>query len=675
MSEITFGETAAGAATVMGQQIGNNQRHANSMGGTMRGLGGLESKEKTIWKGTDEIRKLIGALHLRQSIEDQAVQLYKLANSMSFVQGRRIRNVAACCIYLTDRRQAESTLLLMDLAEKIHVNIWVLGDTYKKFLKAIYADDPSVLPDGQMKLPQLEPLILKFCRKLEFGEDSWRVAEDACKLMKRMKRDWMIEGRQPAGICGACIILAARMNNFRRTVREVVYVCRVADSTINQRLYEFKRTKASTLTVKQFREFGVQLKDDIQPPSVYRREEKEAKKRKRALGAAGEEDITADADVVLAGPNSSAPKPKRVTKKRKTAKDDAQPTATAPEGSSQGRRDDDGFLIPDIPINPDATEEDTLNFDNDAHLEYVAAATAPEEGQNEDGEEAVPVPKKRGRPRKKHEPIVIPQEDLEIEAEIEEDLQQSLTEWHDIFSDINDQEDPENHPVFKAANARARTLVYEFMPNGNVCTDEEVGDDEFDNDPDVMNCVCTEAEIQVREKVWVTENAEWLRDQQEKILREELDRATNGKKKKPKARRRFDQMGDGSVLGGKAAASPRDAVAKMIKKRASHFSSHIDYDRLKDLYNGADDEAGVVTPAGSGLGASPAVSGTSGQAQEKAKEALIEKTQDHGDEEAEGDYEEEYTEQQDYEEEFDDPAQYMDDDDVGFDEADLNDDF
>jgi transcription factor IIIB subunit 2 len=43
VSEVTFGETAGGAAMVEGGFIGENQRHANSMGGTMRGLGGMAS--------------------------------------------------------------------------------------------------------------------------------------------------------------------------------------------------------------------------------------------------------------------------------------------------------------------------------------------------------------------------------------------------------------------------------------------------------------------------------------------------------------------------------------------------------------------------------------------------------------------------------------------------------
>ena len=80
----------------------------------------------------------------------------------------------------------------------------------------------------------------------------------------------MVTGRQPPALCGAALILAARMNNFRRSVREVVYVVKAGDGTVMRRLEEFRRTKAGRLTVSQFREYGERLKDTAEPPSVYR---------------------------------------------------------------------------------------------------------------------------------------------------------------------------------------------------------------------------------------------------------------------------------------------------------------------------------------------------------------------------------------------------------------------
>jgi len=79
-----------------------------------------------------------------------------------------------------------------------------------------------------------------------------KVAEDAIRMVQRMSMDWMVMGRRPSGVCGACLILAARMNNFRRTITEVVYIVKVTTHTIQKRLEEFKQTPSSALTVEEF---------------------------------------------------------------------------------------------------------------------------------------------------------------------------------------------------------------------------------------------------------------------------------------------------------------------------------------------------------------------------------------------------------------------------------------
>jgi transcription factor IIIB subunit 2 len=663
--ELTFAEGANGGFSVVGGFVGDHQRFANTMGGTVRGLQGMEGREKAHQRGKYVVDNLVAILNLRQQVADMAYSLYKLASINGFIQGRRVDNVAACCIYLADRKQNESTLLLMDLAEKIQVSVWVLGDTYKQFLAVIMDKDPGTI-QSLHKIPQLEPLVLKFCRKLEFDADSHKVAEDACKLLKGMKRDWMVEGRQPAGIIGAAIILAARMNNFRRTVREVVYCVKVADSTINQRLYEFKRTKRSKMTLEQFKEFGAHYKqDDILPPAIYKRKEKEERKRKRALIAAGVEDASLDADVV-ARPSGSSKTGAKVTKKRKTAKGTAKPTASD-AAENQRAATEDGFLVPDIPLNPAAAPQDAMDFESEAHLEYVATAAAPEEivdDEDDDEEEPLPLPKRRGRPPKKRETIVIAPEDLEIEEEIENEVRENIRAWDSIFKEFNNNPD---HPILRAAGDKAKALVDEHMPNANIRLTEEVGEDEFEDDEDVMNCVNNPEEVAMKERLWITQNEEWLREQQAKLLQKELDEA-RGKKAKPKRKRKRYQMGDGSVLDGQPAASAAEAVQKMIQKRAK-FSSHIDYEKLQELFGSG--QGGESSASGSGQGASPVDSGTGSQPAQPKE--VIEVVED-GDQDAEGEYEEVDDEPETYvEEEFDDPGMYMSDEDVGF--EDIPDDF
>ncbi|KAF2852836.1 hypothetical protein T440DRAFT_553187 [Plenodomus tracheiphilus IPT5] len=597
VAEVTFGETAGGAAIVEGGFISDQQRHANSMGGTMRGLNGMESREQAAMHGRHAIESLGQSLQQRQTVIEQAVGWYKLAMNHNFIQGRRMRNVAAVAIYMAARRQPENTLMLMDLAEKTQTNVWALGDTYKSFLKTLGEKDPAALT-GNKAVQEIEPLMLKYCRKLEFAEASHKVADDACKLLKRMSRDWMVQGRQPAGLCGACIILAARMNNFRRTVREVVYVVKVADSTINSRLYEYKKTPSSVLTVKQFREIGQQLKVKTLPPAIWRRVEREGRKEKRKTAQtfpSGDED--ADSAIegqpqqgeAEAGPSTSTA-PSRTSKRRKP--NDGSPEAVVAEAESG-----------EVPSNsPSATAEGAL--DGNAETVIDSVATAFEEAEDmEASDPDFAIPKKRGRPPKRRTPIEIAPEDLEIEQHLEEEVTDTIKDWESIFKEFANNEDHEllQRTGWTASEmTRARTDTRDVPVN----TSPDIGEDEFDEDPDVANCILGPEEVRRKEAIWITENEEWLRQQQQKMLQAELELAED-KPKKPKQKRKHHQMGDGSVLEGRLAGSAAEAAHMMLKKRAKQFSNHINYDRLKELFPGGDK---ATTPSGSGQGASPVAS-------------------------------------------------------------------
>lgn len=121
-----------------------------------------------------------------------------------------------------------SLLLLFFLFPSSKVNVFVLGSVFLKFVQVLCLKN----------LPLVDPSIYisRFANGLDFGDYTSRVASDAIRLVQRMDRDWIRTGRRPAGICGACLLIAARMNGFRRTVREMIHVVKVADITITKRL-------------------------------------------------------------------------------------------------------------------------------------------------------------------------------------------------------------------------------------------------------------------------------------------------------------------------------------------------------------------------------------------------------------------------------------------------------
>jgi len=62
-------------------------------------------------------------LRVPQSVSDQGHQLYKLASAANFVQGRRIDQVAAVCLYSAHRRHPGGcNTMLIDYADLLGVS-------------------------------------------------------------------------------------------------------------------------------------------------------------------------------------------------------------------------------------------------------------------------------------------------------------------------------------------------------------------------------------------------------------------------------------------------------------------------------------------------------------------------------------------------------------------------
>ncbi|KAF2236131.1 hypothetical protein EV356DRAFT_482712 [Viridothelium virens] len=595
VAEVTFGETSAGAAVVQGGYIGEGQRHAKTHGASINRKvgGGLTSREQTHQHFQQEIARIASSLGLQQSVKDGAFNYMKLALINNFTYGRSTSTVAAVALYLACRTDKENNTLLMDLAEAVKTNVYKLGQTYQELAKMLYMDG-GVKKDDITPFVEVERLVLKYARRLEFGAHTYKVAEDAAKIIKRMKRDWMVTGRRPAGLCGASLILAARMNNFRRTVREVVYVVKVADMTIAKRLDEFDRTTSGALTVEQFRQYGPNLKIAHDPPVLFETKIKEEKK--------------------LTSRSASAANPR--------------PTTSTPAPTQEPRRDGEGFAIPAIPLDPRLASESVQNSSNTQTRQASTRGrkrkrradsqdTQESTSGADSGSDFTPGPpsrastaepsteppqkrKRRYRKRERPEPIQIAPADLAAgEAELENEIHRHLHSSDFLTS----MEEVRFLKYTEAARRLARALNPSPSPNPNnnnnntngasahspIPDSEVIGEDEFASDPEVEHCLLSERECEIKERIWVTHNEDWLRAQQARILRRALAEAEARKGRRAKGKRPY-RRGDGSsaMKGGTPAESPAEASQRMLERYGNKgYSRHINYERLNQIYRGS----------------------------------------------------------------------------------------
>ncbi|KAI8645914.1 hypothetical protein BD408DRAFT_429082 [Parasitella parasitica] len=251
VSEVTFGETSGGKAILQGSYAGESGRISG--GGLFGRNRGREGQEQAIENGN-----LAHAVRLPERYRDAAQRYYNLAVINRFTRGRRSDHVAAVCLYAVCRTE-KSSHMLIDFSDILQVNVFTLGATFLKLCRVL-----------GLSLPHVDPSIYisRFAAALDFGDYTQRVAQDAVRLAQRMDRDWISSGRRPAGVCGACLLIAARMNGFRRTTREMIYVVKVADVTIQKRLQEFNHTESAHLSVHDFRTIWLEKRAD--PPSFQK---------------------------------------------------------------------------------------------------------------------------------------------------------------------------------------------------------------------------------------------------------------------------------------------------------------------------------------------------------------------------------------------------------------------
>jgi transcription factor IIIB subunit 2 len=493
-------------------------------------------------------------LNVSDNMVAAGTQVFKLASSANFIQGRTLASVAAVCLYAACRASPPCKVMLIDLADLVQVNVFKLGRIFKKLNEVVPIGNDGLIPVYP------EDLIWRFATKMEFHQDTARVAEDAVRLVKRMSRDWMVMGRRPSGICGACLLMAARMHNYRRTVREIVYIVKVTNHTIQNRLQEFKFTESSRMSVEDFLKQDF-LESSHDPPSFYRTQEEyrkmseeKSRKRKRSQAVEGAENLD---DVEAAA----------ATERMKRLAEGGADLSAAP--AIEYQRDEDGFIIPPLPsqisrdlpsANADSNEQE--NLEQLAHEFGDAIDEGVDESDAQDDQ-------KKGRGRGK------PQ--LPINEEWEQDEQELEGQIEEIF---NDPLTYEHALAYSNAEQRARihsVWALKQRPQKEVSMAVDVTEDEFADDPEVINCLLSPEEARIKETIWVNQNKEWLRQHQEKVFRRKVEAE---RPKQTRKRRKRARMGEGQTSPASSAA---EAAINVAKDRA--WSKRINYDAIRSIFD------------------------------------------------------------------------------------------
>lgn len=614
VSEVTFAESSSGAATVTGTYMGADQAHISSVGA--RGFQRGDSRTMTIEKTKVRMHKIATKLNIPDHVVQRALQYFKLALVKNFVKGRKSQHVVSACLYVACR-QNFTQHMLMDFADAIYVNVFAIGATYLQLVKVL----------GIEKIPVVDPSIYirRFVARLAFGEEgSKKVMDDANRLAHRMNRDWLVMGRRPAGIAAACILLAARMNNFRRSKAEVVQVAKIAEETVQRRLDEFKSTSAGTLTVADFR--STQIESEADPPSFTKHrvvERKLADLQAKRIAAyergelMDEDNVAADEQVkaileeiaeievqekkmarIQAIEARKQQKREQKFVKQEMAKEELMENVDGQEAREGGEAEGGQHKsTDDDPDEHQGSAKGVPEKDTETNNEEEAIKQTTDDGQVESDGEA----DEHQDSAKDVDVEKAPEKDTETNVEEGVEKQEEEEGEEDIEIDIDEEEiEKEVNDVLKDstffAATRAQLIVKKYQEEREAALrgvpvtagvserawKSKIGDDPInsdDDDDEVNQAILTKEERKIKTEIWMSLNRDYLIEQEKKRLR--LEAEQNSPNYKPPRKRRKPAASSSND----APAAPTtgvDATKSMMKTRA--FSKKINYDAIGSLF-------------------------------------------------------------------------------------------
>ncbi|XP_040076151.1 transcription factor IIIB 90 kDa subunit isoform X2 [Ixodes scapularis] len=524
VSEIQFEENAHGGSRAIGQLISADGTSGRSLGGFQHGSG-KESRALTLQKARRKIVQVAERLRLNQHCIDTAFNFYKMALTRHLTRGRRHSHVVAACIYMVCRIEGTPHMLL-DLSDVVQVNVYELGKTFLKLSSALCINIPAIDPCLY---------IVRFAHHLEFADKTHEVSMTALRLVQRMKRDWMHTGRRPSGLCGAALLVASRLHDFSRTIKDLVRVVKVCETTIRKRLTEFGDTPSSRLTLEEF--MTIDLEEEQDPPCF----KAARRKQKGALDDPGKVDRATQEVSELQKKIEGELEDRRRKVRGRFARFAKEDTLTQEEEMEISH----GFII-----------ENTMATINDC-LDDTQSSRGSDNGATS----AAPPPLRvTSEPRDNDEDASSDDAATEAEAPLTERNRNLVTSLRPTAATLGLKESIEEC-------MRVRDCIEDTEETGELDLDG-LDDDELDS------YIMTDAEVKLKTRFWTMHHAEYLKEQEEKEARRAQEMEENANKPEPKKRKRRKRTNVQANTAG-------EAIEKMLQEKK--ISNKINYDVLKSL--------------------------------------------------------------------------------------------
>ncbi|KAG1652193.1 Transcription factor IIIB subunit [Nymphon striatum] len=513
--------------------VGEIEYEDSGRGGSYSSRGpfgmGRTSKQITLDRGHKKIIEVAQQIQLNKTCTDIAFNYYKMFVQKHFTRGRKMSHVVAACVYLACRDKSTPHMLL-DISDVVQVNVYDLGKTYLRFLTAL-----------NIKLPGMDPTIyiIRFAHKLNLGDKTSAVINTATRLITRMRKDLISDGRRPSGLCGAALLVAARLHEISITIDDVIKVVKVGQTTLRNRLNEFGDTPSGQLTVDEF--MNIDLEEAQDPPCV------KAAKRNKKIKMLEEQKM----DMVAKQVSKVHQMIEKALEnhRSKLRGKYAQLSSALSGGSSDNENENvDEFLMEDT-IN---TIESVVEIGNEETVEHTGthiSSSSPEHAST---------------PERPSTPI------FEIKGPAPTASSLGIK---DSISEC----------MIVKEHASKMSMVTELQLGNGITsaeTTEDIEEDECEelefadlDDQELDSYLMNKEEVSKKTKLWTQLNADYLEEQ--RIKEEALAREKESNKQDVKKKKKYKKRSNIQ------ASTAGEAIEKMLQKKK--MSNKINYEVLKNL--------------------------------------------------------------------------------------------
>ncbi len=227
------------------------------------------------------LKRYCDKLYISEAFSKRASEFYKQLLIKKFMNGRRLNVVLAACLYITVRSEGANVIIL-DISDVSEANVYEIGRYYFQIVKLLHVNIQTVDP-SEYTMRFVDMLKIGICLPIIFICETNQtlcsgnrdlpqvkrtaivIRDTANRLVQRMKRDWIHYGRRPSGVCAAAVLVACRINNVSCTIKDIIAIAKVCESTIRKRINEFAHTPSGKLTHKEFMDKELEGEED--PPS------------------------------------------------------------------------------------------------------------------------------------------------------------------------------------------------------------------------------------------------------------------------------------------------------------------------------------------------------------------------------------------------------------------------